>query len=238
METQTDKAVIREYIIQELPLIIEEEPRVRQSLIKIFRNSFADRNVTEDRFERLFKELKEDREENRKKWEEQNKKWEESNRRLDEQNRRWEDKFEAMMLEIKSLRNDYTSSIGALGARWGIAAESSFRDALKDILESHFDVRVINVNEYDDEGTVFGHPDQVELDLIIKDGELIICEIKSSMSKSEIYTFERKVRFYETRHSRKADRLIIISPMVRENARAIAAKLGISVFTYTEEVRL
>jgi len=157
---------------------------------------------------------------------------------MDEQNRRWEEKFEAMMLEIRDLRNDHTSSIGALGARWGIAAESSFRDALKDILESHFDVQVLNINEYDDEGTVFGHPDQVELDIIVRDGELIICEIKSSMGKSQIYTFERKVRFYERRHGREANRMIIISPMVRENARAVAARLGIEVFTYSDDVRL
>ena len=52
-------------------------------------------------------------------------------------------------------------------------------------------VEVINVNEFDDEGTVFGTPDQVEIDIIIKNGELILCELKSSMSKSDVYTFER-----------------------------------------------
>jgi len=67
METQTEKAAIREYLIQELPLILEEEPAVRKTVIRIFRNRFADRDVTEDRFERLFQELKEDRAESRKK---------------------------------------------------------------------------------------------------------------------------------------------------------------------------
>ncbi len=281
METESVKAVVRECLLQELPMILEEVPAIRKSVIRIFRDRFADRDVTEDRFERLFQELKEGREEwnrkweeeqeesrkkweewnrkweaeqeeSRKKWEEQNKRWEEQNekweensrkweensRRLDERSQRWEEKFEAMMLEIRDLHSKHESTIGALGSRWGIAAESSFRDALKDILERHFDIQVLNVNEYDDEGTVFGHPDQVELDLIIKDGELIVCEIKSSMSKSQIYTFERKVRFYERRHGREVDRIIIISPMVRENARAVAVRLGIEVFTYAEDVQL
>jgi len=49
--------------------------------------------------------------------------------------------------------------IGVLGARWGTQSEKAFRDAL----EGHFGVQVINVNEYDDRGEVFGRPDQVEL---------------------------------------------------------------------------
>jgi hypothetical protein len=36
---------------------------------------------------------------------------------------------------------------------------------------------------------VFGRPDQVELDIIIKNGDVILCEIKSSMSKADIYSF-------------------------------------------------
>ncbi len=44
METQTDKAVIREYLLQKLPLIPEEEPAVRRS-VRIFRNRFEDREI-------------------------------------------------------------------------------------------------------------------------------------------------------------------------------------------------
>jgi hypothetical protein len=54
---------------------------------------------------------------------------------------------------------------------------------------------VVNVNDYDDEGTVFGRPDQVELDVIIKNGLLLICELKSSIDKAGMYIFERKARF-------------------------------------------
>ena len=45
---------------------------------------------------------------------------------------------------------------------------------------------MINITEYDDEGEVFGRPDQIELDLLIKNGLLIIGEIQSSISKSII----------------------------------------------------
>uniref|UniRef100_UPI0025E8C160 PD-(D/E)XK nuclease family protein n=1 Tax=uncultured Thiohalocapsa sp. TaxID=768990 RepID=UPI0025E8C160 len=124
----------------------------------------------------------------------------------------------------------------ALGARWGLASEASFRAALKGILEESFGVEVINVNEFDDEGTVFGVPDQVEIDSIVRNGELILCELKSSMSKADIYTFERKVDYYQRRHGRTATRKIVISPMVRPEARPVAERLGIEIFGSADEV--
>nr|VFK43237.1 MAG: PD-(D/E)XK nuclease superfamily protein [Candidatus Kentron sp. TC] len=73
-------------------------------------------------------------------------------------------------------------SIGSLGSRWGIQAESVFRDAPAGILVESFGVEVIDINEFDDEGIVFGRPDQVELDVIIKNGLLIVCELESSVN--------------------------------------------------------
>jgi len=114
--------------------------------------------------------------------------------------------------------------------------EQSFRSALKAILEESFAVEVQSVTEFDETGYVFGHPDQVELDIIIKDGLLIICEIKSSMSRSDMYAFGRKVEFYERGHQQKATRRLAISPMVDEYAQRVAKKLGIEVYSYAEAV--
>ena len=126
--------------------------------------------------------------------------------------------------------------VGALGARWGIQSETAFRNALAGILERTFGVQVVNVNEFDDQGTVFGRPDQVELDVIVKNGLLLICELKSSIDKAGMYIFERKARFYEQRHQRKADRLIVISPMIDARARKVAEKLGIEMFSDSSQV--
>ncbi len=45
-----------------------------------------------------------------------------------------------------------------------------------------------------------------------------------------MYAFERKARFYERRHDKKANRLLVISPMVDARAREVAKKLGIEVY--------
>jgi len=95
---------------------------------------------------------------------------------------------------------------------------------------------VINVNDYDDEGVVFGRPDQVELDVIIKNGLLLICELKSSIDKAGMYIFERKARFYEKRHGRQANGLIVSSPMIDARARQVAERLGIEIYGDSLEV--
>ncbi|MGC1952739.1 MAG: DUF3782 domain-containing protein, partial [Gammaproteobacteria bacterium] len=112
----------------------------------------------------------------------------------------------------------------------------AFRDALAGILEENFGVQVISVTDYDDQGEVFGRPDQVELDVIIKNGLLLICELKSSIDKAGMYVFERKARFYEKRHGRQASRLIVISPMIDARARKVAQRLGIEMYGDSVEV--
>jgi hypothetical protein len=138
--------------------------------------------------------------------------------------------------EIMAQARKFDRSIGALGARWGLQSEAAFRNALAGILEQSFGVTVRNVCEFDDTGEVFGRPDQVELDIIIKNGLLLILELKSSMDKAGIYSFERKARFYERRHQRQADRLIVVSPMIEPKALAVARELGIETYSDSLEV--
>ena len=70
----------------------------------------------------------------------------------------------------------------------------------------------------------------MEIDVIIKNGHLILCELKSSMSRSDVDTFARKVRFYEKRHKRQANRKIVVSPMIDERARRVGESLGFEMY--------
>ena len=257
-----DSEQLDQLILQRLPMLMRQNPQIQGLILDLARQNFAERKETDDRFYQLLGELRRDREEQsrkwqeytqeqNRKWEEQNRKWEEQNRKWeeyaqeqhlqwDEQNRKWEDakrEFDRMHEAIMAIAKKHDRSITALGARWEIKSESSFRNALVGILEKSFDVQVLNITDYDDEGVVFGRPDQIELDVIIKNGLLIICEIKSSISRSDMYTFERKVRFYEKHHQRQANRILVISPMVEAKAEQIAEKLGIEVYSDSMEVK-
>jgi len=238
MQTQLTQNQIRDIILAELPEFFRKDRQVREYILEITRNQYVDKAKTEDRIERILEELRIDREKQDKKWETWERKWAENQK---ENKEKWEENqkvINQMLAEIKGLGRKYDSTIGAMGSRWGIQTEKAFRDALRSILEDSFGVKVEQYLDWDEEGTVFGEPDQVELDVIIHNGTLILCEIKSSMNKSDMYLFWRKKKFYENRHEKKADRVIVISPMVDRRAVPTAQKLGIEVFGYAEEVNL
>jgi hypothetical protein len=142
------------------------------------------------------------------------------------------------LAELQRHDRRYESTIGALGARWGLYSEASFRNALRGILEDSFGVQVLNLNpyDYDHEGEVFDRPDQIELDLIIKNGTTIACEIKSSIDKAGMYSFGRKVDFYARHEQQQINRKIVISPMVDDRALPVAEALGIEVYSYADAV--
>jgi hypothetical protein len=183
-----------------------------------------------------------------KKWVSQDKKWEEQARRWVSQDKKWEEQdkkwwenqrqIEAILQSIKALNRRFDGTLGALGARWGLSTEESFRNALRGILEESFGVKVERYLGFDADGFVMGRPDQVELDVIIHDGHLILCEIKSSMSRFDVLGFWRKVQFYQDKNQRQATRVIIISPMVDPGAMEAAKGLGIEVYSFAEDLPL
>ena len=252
-----DSEQLEQFIVQKLPTLMQQNPKFQETILELARQNFTERQEVNDRFYQLLGELRRDREEQalkwkeyiqeqnhkwdeqNRKWDEQNRKWDEQNHKWDEQNRKWEDaklEFDRVHETIMALAKKHDRSVSALGARWGLKSERAFRNALAGILEESFGVQVLNVVEYDQEGVVFGRPDQIELDVIVKNGLLIICELKSSMSRSDVHIFERKARFYEKRYQRQANRLLIISPMVEEKAAKIADELGIEVFNDSLDV--
>jgi hypothetical protein len=159
--------------------------------------------------------------------------WEENQRQI----RALMEEIQRQGKEIQRVDRRIEQTVGALGARWGIMSEDAFRNALRGILEENFGVKVERVQYKDESGEVFGRPDQVELDVVIYNGQMLVCEIKASVSRADVYTFERKVRSYEKRVGRKADRAILISPVIYEKDAELARTLGIEVYTSAEDVR-
>jgi len=236
---------IKKIILQELPRLVEKDPDLREAVLQISREHFAPKVETRDRFDQLLEEIRQMRleserkwAENQRRWDEQVKQWAENQRRWDEQERKWEENQQVirkLIAEIEKVDQKGDIRLGAIGARWGIYTEQAFRNALQAMLKDFAGLEVVNVVEWDANGEVFGYPEEIELDLIIKNGLLILGEIKSSISKGEMYQFVRKARFYENLHNRKADRLIVISPMVEPKALEVAQKFGIEIYTHSAD---
>lgn len=230
---------LRELIKQELPTLIREDQEIQELVLRLAQREFASRAETQDRFYELLNELRKDRAEYRREFDQVHQKFDQVHEEFGRVNKEFDrvhEEFGRVHEEIMALAKKYDRGIGALGARWGLQSEAAFRNALAGILEESFKVQVLHINEYDDQGIVFGQPDQVELDIIIQNDVLILCEIKSSIDKAGMYIFERKVRFYEQKHGRKATRRLVISPMIDAKAQKVAEKLGIETFSDATEV--
>ena len=209
------KEEIKRLIYEELPKIIREHPEVRVELWNVLTGVFAPKEETEDRFEKLLKEIQKQREEANKRFEEHDKRFnalwsevralreeanrrfeehdkkfnalwaevralrEESNKRFEEHQKRFEEhdrKFNTLWAEVRALREDSNRkfeemlneirrvdrridrTIGALGARWGISTEHTFREAMRSVIEDITGLKVERYLKYDTEGKVFGRP--------------------------------------------------------------------------------
>jgi hypothetical protein len=147
--------------------------------------------------------------------------------RMEEHSRRMDDHSVA----IKRL----DGTIGALGARWGLQSEESFRAAMAGLL-TPLGLRVERFLAKDEEGFVFGEPDQVELDVVVRNGTAVVVEIKSSVSRADVSLFERKAAFYEKTTRLPVARKVIVSPMVHPHASERAKASGIEVYTSGADV--
>ena len=124
----------------------------------------------------------------------------------------------------------FTTQMGGLGSRWGLQTKEAFRQEMRTILQ---DVGFTTERflTYDDAAEVFGHPEQIELDVVIKNGKVIVIEIKSSLDRGNTYLFDRKVAFYARHSGRHVDRKLIVTPYADTRAIEVSLQLGIEVCT-------
>ena len=100
MDTQTVKQIVKE----ELPKLVRSDKRIRKFVLELSKEvslEKADKKETESRFDRILEELKQDREEQSKKWDEQNRKWEENQEEIRNQNKKWEENQEEIRKQNK-----------------------------------------------------------------------------------------------------------------------------------------
>ena len=178
------------------------------------------------------------REESDRRWEENQQRWEENwaklQRMQEESERNWQQQHETnRQLHKKMDRVDAT--LGAIGARWGTRSEASFRNALRALLQEVADVQVQQVDIVDETGEVFGYPANVELDIVIHNGKLIVCEIKSSVSRAEVREFHDKIQFYKKHRQQEIDRTMLISPMIDAKAKEAAQALNITLYSHVDD---
>jgi hypothetical protein len=138
--------------------------------------------------------------------------------------------------ELDKFRHTFNMQIGGLGARWGLQTEEAFRQGIRTIL-AEVGFTIERFLDMDTAGEVFGAPEQIELDIVIKNGKVLVIEIKSSLDRGAVYQFVRKVGFYARKTGRQVDRKLIITPYADARAQNVSNQLGVEICTDVVELR-
>ena len=258
-ESERQRAEFR----QEMQVLREESNQLREESERRWAEFRQEMQVLREESEQRWVEFRQEmealREESNRLREESEQRWvefrqemealrEESNRLREESEQRWVE----FRQEIKALREEssvsrayldnelrrFNHTVQGLGARWGLQSEDAFRNGLAAILTDELGFRVERYEGYDDSGSVFGQPEQVEMDVIIQNSSVIAVEIKSSVSRGDLSLFQRKIVFFEQTENVTVNRRFFISPFVDPNAVALAEGMGIELYTHSLDITI
>ncbi len=120
-----------------------------------------------------------------------------------------------------------SSKIDALGVRWGIITEETFRESIKYLVEDLLKIyKTDKWIHYDRDGFVYGYPSTVEADLLIKNKEHIIVEFKSHADRSDISELFKIGQLYGKITGVKP-KMLMIASAIRRKAKELADKIEI-----------
>ena len=223
-------------ILNELKQMREEseQQRVefRQEMKAIRAESNRLREESEQRWVEFREEMQALREESEQRWVE----FREEMQVLREESNRLREESRASRAYLDDELKRFHHTVQGLGARWGLMSEEAFRSGLAAILTDELGFRVERYEGYDDSGSVFGHPEQVEMDVIIRNASVVAIEIKSSVTRGDLSLFQRKIAFFEQTENVTVNRRFFISPFVDPNAVGLAARMGIELYTHSLDI--
>jgi len=205
----------------ELPRLLREDVEVRGQIMALL----SDYLTTREETAAILAELRQMREDFDRRMDEQGRRIEEQGRRMDEQGRRMDQRFAEQSRRIE----EHTRVLGAIGARWGMMTEEAFRRSVRVLFADQPQLRVEHWRHHDAAGKVFGYPTDVDMDVVVRDGTLLLIEVKSSISGADVAEFWRRVQLYREVTGRQPSRLLMIGPYVDERAREVGERLGIEL---------
>ncbi len=136
-----------------------------------------------------------------------------------------EERFARIEEEMRETRRVVT----VIAHRFGVISEKAFREAMKYVVEDVFGVATVEKWVYkDNEGVVYGYPAVVEVDVLVRDSEHILLEVKSRVSKADVSELYRIGVLYEKVEGRKP-RLVILGGFIDEEARRLGKRLGVEI---------
>ncbi len=205
----------------------ERQQRLEEKFAEL-EERFAKLEERQQRLEERFVELEEKfarLEERQQKLEERFAKLEERQQRLEEKFARLEERQYRLEEEMRETRRVLIT----IAHRFGILSEAGFREAMKYVVEEVFGTAIVEKKSLrDTEGIVYGHEAIIDIDVLIRDKEHIIIEVKSRVSRGDIVELYRIGKLYEKTYKIKP-RLVIIGGFIDPKAWETASKLRVEI---------
>lgn len=125
--------------------------------------------------------------------------------------------------------------LAAIAHMFGALDDESFRESMKCVIEEVFGIAKVEKWVYNDvEGFVYGVPSVIEVDLLIKDKEHILLEVKSRVGRGDVYELSRVGKLYEKITGVKP-RLVIIGEFIDKGVNDLAKRLEVEIIPITTE---
>ena len=207
--------------------ILERIIRLEERFARL-EERFVKLEERQQRLEERFAELEErfvKLEERQQRLEERQQRLEERQQRLEERQQKLEERQQRLEEEMRETRR----VLMVIAHRFGVLSEAGFREAMKYVVEETLGAGVVEKKSLiDEEGVVYGHKAVVDIDVLVRDKEHIIIEVKSRVSRSDIAELYRIGRLYEKAYGVKP-RLVVIGGFIDDRARDTASELGVEI---------
>jgi len=234
-----------EEVIKSLPGLLKERPELRWEIYRIISDEFVRRDEfyeymkrSDERFERLFNELRESREESNRRFEAMERRFEAMERRFEamreESERRFETidrRFEAMERRFDNLEDWVGIVVGGFQRRAGRKLEDAIAGTLRLALKRDIKPENITMRKKikDDEGMIGPKGREYEIDLYITDGESLIFEIKSYAEEEDVERFNDKAELAKKKLNLKRAKKAIITLEKHPSFVRFCEQMGIEV---------
>jgi len=152
----------------------------------------------------------------------------EHSKRLEELSRRIEE-MNKVLIEHSKRIEEFDRTVKTVAHRYGVLTEESFRDSMRYVVEEIFGVARVEKWVYNDvDGYVYKVPAVIEVDVVIRDREHILLEIKSRVGRGDVYELNRIRELYKKITGVKP-RLAILADFIDRGVRELAERLGVEI---------
>mgnify|MGYP001617618486 CR=1 FL=1 len=244
-----------EHIRRILPLLLKRDSQFRREINVILTETFP----TREEMKQILDELRIFRKETQQRFEATDKRFEEADKRFEEMHKEMHSGFEAANKRFEEMHKEMHSgfeavykemhsgfeqqhketrrlgiSLRTLGSRWGKEAEVTLRKTLQELLLKKIEAK--EVSEWkikDKEGKVGAPNSQIQVDLLIRNGDHFLAEIKSSADEAHVDRLYKIGELY-TEKVGIVPKLLFVAVSMEEEGVNLCQKLGIQLITYDE----